>query len=256
MAPRVGKGSPSRRLCRLERAEPGASGTDHRRYAARMELLYTAHVPPGDGPHPTVLLLHGWGASAHDLIGLAPVLHGGRTLVLCPQGPLAFQAGPQMVGYGWFPLSEGRPPDPESIEAAIAAVGRFVDAALERYPVDRSKLVMAGFSQGGFLAYQLALREPERYAGLMALSSWLPPELVRGIQRKPAHERLPALVIHGGDDPMIPIARAYASRDALISLGVPTVFREYAMGHEIRPEVLREIIGWLEEKVLSPVIAL
>ena len=72
-----------------------------------MDLLYTAHVPAGDGPHPTLLLLHGWGASAHDLIGLAPVLHGGRTLVLCPQGPLAFQAGPGMLGYGWFPLVPG-----------------------------------------------------------------------------------------------------------------------------------------------------
>ena len=56
-----------------------------------MELLYTAHVPAGDGPLPTILLLHGWGASAHDLIGLAPILHGGRALVLCPQGPVALQ---------------------------------------------------------------------------------------------------------------------------------------------------------------------
>ena len=53
---------------------------------------------------------------------------------------------------------------------------------------------------------------------------------------------------------MIPIARAYASRDALLRLGVPTVFREYPMGHEIRPEALREIVRWLEERVLSPVL--
>lgn len=218
-----------------------------------MDLLYTAHVPEGEGPHPTVLLLHGWGASAHDLIGLSPILHGGRALVLCPQGPLAFQAGPQMAGYGWFPLSQGRPPDPEAIEQALAVVRRFLDAAMRRYPVDEKRLVAAGFSQGGFMACQLALREPERFAGLMALSSWLPAELVKGIERTPAHERLPTLVIHGSKDPMIPIDRAYASRDALLSLGVPTVFREYEMGHEIRPEALREIIGWLEDKVLSPV---
>jgi phospholipase/carboxylesterase len=220
-----------------------------------MELLYTAHVPAGDGPHPTILLLHGWGASAHDLIGLAQILHGGRALVLCPQGPLAFQAGPGMLGYGWFPLSEGRPPDPTAIEEAHERIARFCDAAFERYPVDRDKLVMAGFSQGGLMGYRLALREPERYAGLLALSSWLPTELAKGIERKQAHERLPTLVVHGSDDPMISIERAYASRDALLALGVPTVFREYAMGHEIRPEALREIMSWLDEKVLSPVIA-
>lgn len=218
-----------------------------------MELLHTAHVPAGDGPHPTVVLLHGWGASAHDLLGLAPILHRGRALVLCPQGPLGFQAGPGMAGYGWFPLSQGRPPDPAAIEASLAQVGRFLAAVLDRYPIDRDKLVIGGFSQGGFLAGLLALREPERFAGLMALSSWLPKELVGGIERTPAHARLPALVIHGSSDPMIGIERAYASRDVLLSLGVPTVFREYPMGHEIRPEALREIVGWLEEKVFSPV---
>jgi phospholipase/carboxylesterase len=217
-----------------------------------MELLYTAHVPEGDGPHPTLLLLHGWGASAHDLIGLAPILHRGRALVLCPQGPLAFQAGPGAIGYGWFPLSQDRPPDPEEVEAALAQVGRFLDAVCQRYPVDRKRLVIGGFSQGGFMAYQLALRDPDRFAGLMALSSWLPSETARAIPKQPGHASLPTLVVHGSRDPMIGIERAYASRDALLALGVPTVFREYDMAHEIRPEALREMLGWLEDKVLSP----
>jgi phospholipase/carboxylesterase len=219
-----------------------------------MDLLYAAHVPAGDGPHPTVLLLHGWGASAHDLIGLAPVLHGGRALVLCPQGPLSFQAGPGMLGYGWFPLVPGRPPDPAAIDEARRQVEAFLDAAIRRYPVDPKRLIAAGFSQGGFLAYQIALRSPARFAGLMALSSWLPQELADSIPPQPAHRSLPTLVIHGSEDPMIPIARAHASRDALLRLGVPTVYREYAMGHEIRPEALRDILRWLEERVLSPVV--
>ena len=219
-----------------------------------MDLLYTAHVPAGDGPHPGVLLLHGWGAHAHDLIGLAPILHGGDALVLCPQGRIAFQTGPNSVGYGWFPLAPGRPPDPAAIDAARRDVEAFLDGAMQRYPIDRARVVAAGFSQGGFLAYQIALRAPERFAGLMALSSWLPPELADSIERRPAPVNLPALVIHGSQDPMIPIARAYASRDALLKLGVPTVFREYEMGHEIRPEALREILRWLDEKVLSPVV--
>jgi len=219
-----------------------------------VDLLYTAHVPAGDGPHPAILLLHGWGASAHDLLGLAPLLHDGRALVWCPQGPLAFQVGPGMLGHGWFPLAPSRPPDPAAIDAARRGVEAFLDEALERYPVDRSRLVIAGFSQGGFLAYQIALRAPQRFAGLMALSSWLPAEVAQAIPPQPAHRELPTLVIHGSEDTMIPVARAYASRDALLGLGVPTVFREYPMGHEIRPEALREIVRWLEERVLSPVL--
>ena len=218
-----------------------------------MELLYTAHVPAGDGPFPTIFLLHGWGASAHDLIGLAPILHGGRALVLCPQGPIVLQPGPGMLGYGWFPLSQGRPPDPTAIRMAQGLVEIFLDDACEKYPVDRTKIVLAGFSQGGFMAYQIALSDPARFAGLLAMSSWLPDELAAQIEPQPAHAALQTLVVHGTKDPMVSIDRAYTSRDALLRLKVPTVFREYEMAHEIRPEALREIVGWLEQKVFSPV---
>lgn len=212
-----------------------------------MDLLYTAHVPPGDGPHPTLIALHGWGASAHDLLGLAPVLHGGQALVLCPQGPLAFQAGPGMVGHGWFPLSQNGPPDRGEIEKSLVILNAWIDQALDVFPVDPGKLVIGGFSQGGFMAYLLALRSPERYKALLALSSWLPVELAQAIEPKPAHGELPALVIHGTEDPMISVDRAHTSRDALLALGVPTRYREYAMGHEIRQEALQELVGWLEE---------
>jgi len=218
-----------------------------------MEVLYTAHVPAGDGPFPTILALHGWGASAHDLLGLAQILHRGQALVLCPQGPIEIPIQQGVVGYGWFPIREDGPMDPEAFAAGRRAVAGFLDAALERYPIDRNKLVLMGFSQGGVMAYDLALREPERFAGLMALSSWLPPQLVESIQPGEALESLPTLVVHGSEDPMIPISMAQASRDALIKLQVPTVYREYPMGHEIRPEALREILTWLEEKVLSPI---
>jgi dienelactone hydrolase len=111
----------------------------------------------------------------------------------------------------------------------------FIDDACEKYPVDRTRLVLAGFSQGGFMAYQIALADPERYAGLMALSSWLPRRSPTGSRRSPHMQRLQTLVVHGSKDPMVPIDRAYASRDLLLRLKVPTVFREYEMAHEIRP---------------------
>jgi len=67
------------------------------------KLTYAAHVPEGDGPFPAVILLHGWGANAHDLLGFAPFLHGGNALVLCPQGPVSLPIGYGMRGYGWYP---------------------------------------------------------------------------------------------------------------------------------------------------------
>jgi len=219
-----------------------------------MDLLYTAHVPAGDGPFPTILALHGWGASAHDLIGLAPVLHGGRSLVLCPQGPLSFEIGEGFLGHGWFELSQVRPPTAADITRAADQVRAFLDKAAERYPIERRKVVPMGFSQGGVLAYELALRDPGRFAGLVALSSWLPGELADSIPAQPASENFPALVIHGTSDPMIPIARAEESRKRLTERGCSVTYREYEMEHGIGPEALRDLVGWLESKVLSPIL--
>jgi phospholipase/carboxylesterase len=218
-----------------------------------MELLHTAHVPAGDGPFPAIVALHGWGASAHDLIGLAPFLHRGSALVLCPEGPVSFEIGPGMAGHGWFPLSGtgGGPPDPRAFQRGADLLRRFLDEALARYPVERRKVVLLGFSQGGVMAYDLALREPGRFAGLVALSSWLPAPMVP--PKQPEHEGFPVLVVHGTQDPMIPVERARESREALIRLGVGLTYREFEMGHEIRPEALRDVVRWLDEKALEPV---
>ena len=219
-----------------------------------MELLHTAHVPPGDGPFPTVLALHGWGASAHDLISLAQYLHGGGALVISPQGPVGFQIAPGQAGYGWFPITGGGPMDPEAFAKGREALGRFVDEAFDRYPVDPRKTVVLGFSQGGVMGYDLVLRDPARFAGLAALSSWLPNDLANTIPESEALEHFPVLVQHGSSDPMIPVDRARESRDRLTRMGVGLSYREYEMQHEIRPESLRDLLEWLEEKVFQPVL--
>jgi phospholipase/carboxylesterase len=217
-----------------------------------MELLHTLHFPAGEGPFPTILALHGWGASAHDLLGLAPYLHGGRALVLCPQGPFGFEVGPGVRGYGWFPIGD-RGLDAEEFQKGAASLRAFVDEALARYPVERRKVVVLGFSQGGVMAYDLALREPGRFAGLAALSAWLPKPLSESIPILPEHAGMPVFVQHGTADEMISVARARESRDLLVARGVGLTYREYDMGHEIRPEALRDLVTWLEEKVLSPI---
>jgi phospholipase/carboxylesterase len=218
-----------------------------------MDLLYTAHVPPGDGPHPTVIALHGWGASSHDLLGLAPVLHGGGALVLCPQGSVAFQIAQGILGFGWWPITESRQMDPREFEKARSALRKFIDGAYARYPIDRRKVVVLGFSQGGVMAYDLVLSEPERFAGVVALSSWLPEAVDRAIPSNEALKNLPALVIHGTQDPMVPVAGAQESRQRLLARGLNATYREYPMQHEINPDALRDLVVWLEEKVFQPI---
>ena len=219
-----------------------------------MELIHALYEPTGKGPHPTILTLHGRGANALDLLGLVPYLGAGRFLVICPQGPLETPIGPEAMGYAWYPMSMGGLPDIEAILASRHKLQQFLDGCLARYPIDGQKLAVLGFSQGGVMAYSLALANPERFAALVALSSWLPPELVPHLSLGDSARALPTLVQHGTEDSMIEVERARRSAEMLRQTRIPVTYREYEMGHEIRPKSLSDLSAWLEENVLSPVV--
>lgn len=218
-----------------------------------MDLMYTAHVPPGPGPFKTIIALHGWGASAHDLLGLAPILHDGQALVLCPQGSVAFEIGPGMEGHGWFPLARGRPLDLAALERAAAELAAFIDGALARYPIRRDSVLLLGFSQGGVMAYRTFLADPERFAGMIALSSWLPEELAKSLPVLAEPTSRPVLVMHGTRDSMVDVERARESRRRLLERHVPLTYREYEMAHEIGRDALLDLRSWIEDKVFAPV---
>lgn len=218
-----------------------------------MELIHAVWEPAGEGPHPTIIAMHGYGANALDLIGLAPYVADGRFMIISPQGPLEVPIGPTR-GYAWFPIQMGSPPDRDAIDAAVTSLGNFIDTAIDRYPVNRRKLTILGFSQGGVMAYRLALDNPAKYAGLVALSTWFAPELKDRVGDRDALERLPTMVQHGRGDDMIEIARARSSVEILRELRVPLTYREYDCGHEITADGLQDLSDFLSSKVLSPII--
>ena len=220
-----------------------------------MNLVHTIYEPPGDGPHPTLLVLHGWGANAFDLLSLAPHLAAGRFLVVCPQGPVQTPIGPGAVGYGWYPLVPGTPPSPQELETARDHIVNFLDAAAERYPIDPKKLGIVGFSQGGVMAYTLALAATQRFAALAALSTWCPPDAVQGVTDRDALQYLATLVQHGSRDELVDVERARESVEALRTLRLPLTYREYDFGHEINHRSLADLSDWLRDHVISPVIA-
>ncbi|MEE3330244.1 MAG: alpha/beta fold hydrolase [Myxococcota bacterium] len=221
-----------------------------------MSLMHTVHVPAGDGPYPTVVVLHGWGANAHDLLGLAPRLMRGNALVLSPQGEFAVEIAPgigplfdDFAEFGWFDLGGGREPDADEVREAGDSLRCFLDECIERYPVDPEQIALLGFSQGGVMAFELALREPERYAALIGLSTFLPDVVLASAVAGDALSGLPTLLMHGTEDAQVDIAAAHAARDDLSALGVTVEYREYAMGHEIRPEALDDLDEWLSTNV-------
>lgn len=216
-----------------------------------MELMHTAHVPAGRGPFPTILALHGFGASAHDLLGIAPhvsrAVPGNEVLFLCPQGPVVLEPAPGQVAYAWFPLSGGGQIDMMSLVAARGVLEGFIEDAMQTYPIDSERLVVMGFSQGGVMAYDLALGRPDRFKALIALSSWLPDVVVDGLSPDAARAGLATLLIHGTRDPMVAFAKGQESREKLAALGIAVAWGEYEMGHEISQNALRDLLGWLAQ---------
>jgi len=210
-----------------------------------MELMHTAHVPVGKGPFPTILALHGFGATAHDLLGIAPLVQQGEVLFLCPQGPMGIEPGQR--AHGWFPLSGAGEIEPAALVGARGVLEGFLEDAMDSYPIDPDRVVLMGFSQGGVMAYDLALGRPERYAALVALSSWLPDAIVDGLPENDARASLVTLLIHGTKDPMISIDNAREARDKLRGLGIEAAWGEYEMGHEINQAALRDLVAWLAQ---------
>jgi len=137
-----------------------------------------------------------------------------------------------------------------AVQAAHEALRTFLDAALARYPCDPRQLVVLGFSQGGVMAYSLGLHQPERFAALVALSTWLPPTVLDSVSKPAAAQHLPIMVQHGAHDELIEVGRARQSVEALRPLHLAVTYREYDMGHEISARSLTDLSAWLQEKVL------
>ncbi len=195
----------------------------------------------GDSPERLLLLVHGLGADERDLAGVVPYLDpDARFLTVLPQGP--YQAPP---GYAWFSFGAGDNGFPES----LAALDELVDAACAEYGLARNQAVIAGFSQGAGMALALGYGPSAsvRPAGVLAMSGFQP----RGVDLA-ADEGVTypaALVQHGRLDPVVPPVRGNLVAELLAERGVPTVFREYPMQHELTLESLADARAWLEKIV-------
>jgi phospholipase/carboxylesterase len=186
--------------------------------------------------------LHGYGGDAFQLLTLAPELAGGQLLVVCPQAPLTAEGD---EGYGWYRVVPGEVRDWDEFERMADGLLAFIDAALDRYPADRSRVALAGFSAGGRFAYRLALGHPERFAGLAALSTTLADEILERIRPSSELSRLQVLVQQGAYDVPVPVERGRQACERLRALGIEPEYHEYPMAHEIGPGSRRNLSRWL-----------
>jgi len=197
-----------------------------------------------------VLWLHGLGADGHDFEPLVPMLGLPRRLAArfvfphAPERPVTINMGMRMRA--WYDIAElgGRSEDAEGIRASQGLLEALIARERAR-GIEARRIVLAGFSQGGAIALQTGLRQPERLAGIMALSTWLPLAATLEVERSAANRDVPLFLAHGLHDEMVGIERALRSRDALEALGYAVEYHEYAMGHAVCPEEVAAIAAWL-----------
>jgi phospholipase/carboxylesterase len=130
-------------------------------------------------------------------------------------------------------------------EKGIRESQKLLEKLIEEQPVPPEKIVLAGFSQGGAIVLQTALRYPKPLAGVMALSTYLPIAGRLEAERNAANAGIPVFMAHGQFDDIIPIQRAQASRDALQKLGYKPEWHEYPMPHSVCGDEVRDISAFL-----------
>lgn len=199
--------------------------------------------------YPAVILLHGFGASMRDLVGLAPGIDQGGYLYLFPNAPIRMQFEYGMTGFAWTPPG-GQPGGEDSATRAEELLVGFFDEAMERHGLTEGGMVMGGFSQGGMMTYRFGLRRPEMFAGLVILSGRVTsPDILA--DNLPEHRDQPIFVAHGTQDTVIEVEAARESRDFLTSQRYSPQYREYNMAHEISQDVMSDLVPWLHN-VMPP----
>jgi phospholipase/carboxylesterase len=147
----------------------------------------------------------------------------------------------------WYDIAgtpQARREDEAGLRASQALIESLIRQEQER-GVPASRIVLMGFSQGCAMALLTGLRLTERLAGLVGLSGYLPLAASTAVERSAANADVPIFLAHGRDDPMIGIDRALASRDALLALGYPVEWHDYAMPHSVCMDEITDLNRWL-----------
>ncbi|MEE9222900.1 MAG: dienelactone hydrolase family protein, partial [Nitrosomonadaceae bacterium] len=111
-------------------------------------------------------------------------------------------------------------------------------------------IVLAGFSQGGVMALQTGLRYPEKLAGIMALSCYLPLAQTLATEAHQANSSTPIFMAHGRNDPVIPLTLATLSRQQLLESGYCVEWNVYQMAHSVCIEEIADISKWLKQVLI------
>jgi phospholipase/carboxylesterase len=215
-------------------------------------LLECVELQTHPSPTAAVIWLHGLGADGYDFVPVVrelQALGAPAARYVFPHAetmPVTINGGAVMRA--WYDIVNTdllRREDEKGIRASQQQVEALIEREVGR-GVPRSRIVLAGFSQGGAIALQTGLRQTERLAAIIALSCYLPLADSFARERLASNASVPIFMAHGASDPIVPIARGVASRDALIAAGHEVEWHEYPMPHSVSEQEIRDVAAFLK----------
>lgn len=216
---------------------------------AQLQQEIPVVIEPQGEVEKAVIWLHGLGADGHDFEGVVPHLglppqQGIRFIFPhAPISPVTINGGMQM--HSWYDI---RTPDlmndvdEAGIRASCEQIFELIDHQIKQ-GISVENIVVAGFSQGGLIALNVALNGQYNLAGVMAMSTYCPMA-----ERFNQHIDMPILMIHGEHDPVVPFAVGQQSRAALEKSGYQVEWHSYPMEHAVCAEELLQIGKWLQAR--------
>lgn len=232
------------------------------------DILDFIEIDPTEKPDTVLIGLHGIGADGYDLEPLTrhlrlgmdsaapsetgdPVPKGRSVRFVLPHAPkreITLHGG--IPSRAWFDILDGGWPrqekqvDLDGIAASRDQVETLIAREVEG-GVPPERIMLLGFSQGGVIALDTALRRAEPLAAVLALSTYLPtlPEL--GETSTARGRGTPIFMAHGTEDPVVPIAAGRMARDGLTGLGCAVDWHEYRMVHSICVDEIEDMRRWL-----------
>jgi len=221
------------------------------------QQLETIQVESAPSPTAAVIWLHGLGADGNDFVPVVRELN----LDGCPAIRFIFPHAPTMPvtingGYvmrAWYDILGTdlvRREDEAGLRKSQLAIEQLIANEKAR-GIPAERIILAGFSQGCAMTLQTGLRHPEKLAGLLCLSGYVPIHTTLEAERSAANQSTPIFMAHGTVDPVIPIFRAEQSRDLLQSMGYKIEWHEYPMPHSVSPEEIDHIGDWLRRVLVG-----
>ena len=216
--------------------------------------LPTVELNPKSAPVAVVIWLHGLGADGHDFEPIVPQLRLPPDLpvrFVFPHAPeIAVTAFGGQRARAWFDFDPAGGADLPGLKKSAAQIRDLIQNEIDN-GMSAQRILLAGFSQGGVMAFHTGLYYPKRLAGILALSTFVAEGEKLASAKAEANEQIPILMCHGQQDTVLPMALGKTSLSSLKSAGYAVEWREYPMGHEVCMEEIQEISCWLQSVLKS-----